>query len=60
MCSVQAGDGADRLSGCGVDHFNAGTVGNVQTVGRRVGEQVIPAAIAADFPTIEQVVGLLC
>jgi hypothetical protein len=57
--AVEAGDGAHRFAGLSIEDFDAGAVGEVEAVGRRVGEQVIPAAVAADLPAVEDLVGLL-
>ena len=57
--AVKPGDCAGQLAGLCIDHIHAAAVGEIKTVGRGVGEQVIPAALAADFPAINDFVRLL-
>ena len=57
--AVEAGDGADGFAGRGVDDVDARAVGDVEAVGAGIGEQVVPAALAADLPVVDDVVGLL-
>ena len=52
MSAFQAGDRSDGLAGIGVDNFNAGAVGDVEAMGAGVGEEIIPAAFAADGPFV--------
>ncbi len=56
MGALQAGDGADWLAGSRVHHFDSGVMSDVKPVGRIVAEQVIPAALASDFPVIGDVI----
>jgi hypothetical protein len=50
--AFEAGDGADGLAGVGVDHFHVGSVRNVEAMRGGVGEQIVPAAFAADDPFV--------
>ena len=59
MSSLHAGNGANSLTCCSVEHFNTRAMGNVEQVRARVREQVIPASSAADLPMINHLVGLL-
>ena len=59
VSAVQAGDGADGLAGLRVDDFHARPVSDVEPMRGGVGEQIIPSAFAAEFPVIQNVVGLL-
>ena len=59
MRAVQAGDGADQLAGLRIDHIDARAVGEIQAVSLPVGGQIIPSAIAADLPLINDLVRLL-
>ena len=59
VSAVEVGDGADELTGMGINHIDAVAVGEIEAMGRRIGEQAIPAAVAADFPAVEDFVGLL-
>ena len=59
MGAVEVGDCAHRFAGLSVEDFNAGAVGEVEAMGRRVGEQIIPAAVTTDLPAVDDFVGLL-
>ena len=59
MGAVEAGDGSDGFAGRGIEDFNAGAVGEVEAMGGGIGEQVVPAAVAADLPVVDDFVGLL-
>jgi hypothetical protein len=56
---VQAPDAAHRLAGLGVEDIDPGAVGEVKAVRPRIGEQVIPKAVAADLPAVKNALGLL-
>jgi hypothetical protein len=57
--AVEAGDRADGFAGLGIEDIDAGAVGEVEAVRWRVDVQVVPAAVAADLPAVEDFVGLL-
>ena len=57
--AVKIGNGADRLAGVGVDNVNLSAVRDVKAMRAGIGYWVVPASIAADFPVVDDVVGLL-
>ena len=57
--AMKAGDGAHRLAGLGVEDIDAGAAGEVEAVSRGIDDEVIPAAVAADLPVVNDFVGLL-
>ena len=59
MGAMEAGDGADLFAGLGVDNHDLGAAGEVEAVGGGIDDQVVPAAIAADLPMVDDFVGLL-
>ncbi len=59
VSSVEAGDGADGFPCVGVNNFDPRAVGNVEAVRAGVRKQIVPSALAADLPVVDNVVGLL-
>ena len=57
--ALQPGDGADGFSAAGIDHFNPGTVRDVEAMGRGIRNEIVPAAIAADLPLRNEVIWAL-
>ena len=57
--AVEIGDGADGFAGVGVDNIDLSAVGDVKAMRAGIGDRIVPAAIAADFPVVDDVVGLL-
>ena len=59
MGAMEVCDAADRFASLGIEDVDASASGEVEAVGRWVGEQAIPTAVAADLPAVEDFVGLL-
>ena len=59
MGAVQARDGASQLAGLRIDHIQACTAREIKTMSRGVNAQVIPAALAAGLPAVNDFVRLL-
>ena len=57
--AVEAGDGANRFTGGGVDDVDLRAVGEVEAMRAGIGDEIVPSAFAADFPVVDDVVGLL-
>jgi len=57
--AVQIGDRADGFASVGVDDIDFSAVGDVEAMRAGIGDRVIPAAITANFPVVDDVVGLL-
>jgi hypothetical protein len=55
--AMKVGDGSDGLAGGCVEDLNAGAVGDVETMGGGIGEEVVPATFAADLPLVDDLVG---
>jgi hypothetical protein len=59
MRAMQAGDDADLFASSGVEHQHLRATSNVKAMSWWIGEQVIPAAIAANLPFVDDLVRLL-
>jgi hypothetical protein len=56
---MKAGNAARELSCLCINNINARATGDVKPMGRWIGKQIIPTALAADLPAINDFVGLL-
>jgi hypothetical protein len=56
---MQAGNAADKFSGLCIDDIDVVAARDVETMGWWIGQQVIPAAFAAQLPVVNDFVGLL-
>jgi len=59
MCTVKAADGAEELAGGGVDSVDVVTAGDVDAMGGRVDEEVVPPAGVGELPVVEDFIGAL-
>jgi hypothetical protein len=59
VSSLHAGDCCDSLAGGGVKNFDSRPVGEIEKVRGRVGDEIVPAARAANLPAVDDLIGLL-
>ena len=59
MSAVESRDGAHEFAGLGIDDIDVRAASQIEAMRRRIDDQVVPSALAAELPTVQDVIRLL-